>query len=186
MMAPTHRLGGIAAGIATATLIHTDTAGTLIILAGALVGSIFPDIDNKNSRISYKMPITALIVSAGKYIVRIIASSLPRKKKQYVMSLIGHRGLTHSLIGSTIFPAIVILLGLLFKIKAGYVLLAGLSIFIGCLSHLILDMVSGGVPLFMPFSTDLYIIAKIKTGSNKEWIFRVCFVIILFFCIMKR
>lgn len=186
MMATTHRLGGIAAGITTAALIHTDITGTVIILAGALIGSIFPDIDNKNSQISHKMPITALVVSVGKYIIRIITSSLPKKQKQYINSLIGHRGFTHSLVGSIIFPAIVILIGLLFKLKTRYVLLASLSIFIGCLSHLVLDMFSGGVPLFMPFSTDQLIIAKIKTGGNMEWLFRLCLLIILLFFIIKR
>ena len=183
MMAPTHRLGGIAVGMTTAALLHTDITGTVILFAGALIGSIFPDIDNKNSRISHKMPITALVVSAGRYLIRGIASFLPRKQKQYIMALTGHRGFTHSLIGSAVLPVIVILIGLLLRLKIGYILLAGLGIFIGCLSHLLLDMLSGGVPLLMPFSTDKILISEIKTGGSKEWLFRLCLLLILIFSI---
>ncbi|MCM1118908.1 MAG: metal-dependent hydrolase [bacterium] len=186
MMATTHRLGGIAVGATAAALLHTNTAGTLILITGALVGSIFPDIDNKKSTISRKMLITALVVSAGRHLINAVTASFPKEQKQYVKLLIGHRGFTHSLIGSTILPVFVILIGLLLKLKARYLMLAGLGIFSGCLSHLFLDMLSGGVPLFMPFSTDLLIVARIKTGSSMERIFRVCLALVLLFSLIGK
>lgn len=186
MMATTHRLGGIAVGATTAALLHTDTIGSVIIFIGALVGCIFPDIDNRHSRISRKMPITALVVSVCQCIIRIITSFLPKKQKRYIKSLAGHRGITHSLVGSMVLPAIVILIGLLIKLKTGYILLASLGIFVGCLSHLILDMLSGGVPLFMPFSTERSVIAEIKTGGYMEWLFRLSLAAILIFSIIRR
>ncbi len=42
MMATTHRLGGIAMGAVTAALLHTNTADTMILITGALIGSISP------------------------------------------------------------------------------------------------------------------------------------------------
>lgn len=152
MMATTHRLGGIAVGAATASLLHADVAGTMILITGALIGSIFPDIDNKRSTISRKMPITALVVSAGRHLINAVTSSFPKEQKQYVKLLIGHRGFTHSLIGSIILPVIVILIGLLLKLKMKYLLLAGLGIFSGCLSHLFLDMLSGSASVHAFFN----------------------------------
>lgn len=186
MMATTHRLGGIAMGAVTAALLRTNTAGTMILITGALIGSIFPDIDNKKSTISRKMPITALVVSAGRHLINAVTSSFPKEQKRYVKLLIGHRGFTHSLIGSTILPVIVIFIGLLLKFGSRYLLLASLGIFSGCLSHLFLDMLSGGVPLLMPFSTDLLIIARIKTGSSIEGLFRMCLALILLFFLIGK
>lgn len=147
MMSTTHRLGGIAVGAATAALLHTNTAGTMILITGALIGRIFPDIDNKRSTISRRMPITALVVSAGRHLINAVTSSFPKEQKQYVKLLIGHRGFTHSLIGSIILPVIVILIGLLLKLETRYLLL----------------------------------IAKIKTGSSIEGLFRICLALILLF-----
>lgn len=173
MMASTHRLGGVVIGTTAAALLHTNITGTAIILIGSLVGSILPDIDNRNSRISHKMPVTALIVSVGQYIIHIVTSVIPKKQRLYIRSLSGHRGITHSIIGSTILPAIIFLIGILFKQKLGTVFLAGFGVFIGCLSHLILDMFSGGVPFLIPFSNKRVTLANIKTGGWMEWIFRI-------------
>lgn len=100
MMATTHRLGGIAMGAVTAALLHTNTADTMILITGALIGSIFPDINNKKSTISRKMPITALVVSAGRHLINAVTSSFPKEQKRYVKLLIGHRGLHIPLSGA--------------------------------------------------------------------------------------
>lgn len=173
MMASTHRLGGIAVGTTAAALLQTSITGTVVILIGSLIGSIFPDIDNRNSRISRKMPITALVVSVGQYLIRIVTSFLPKEQRRYIRSLSGHRGITHSIIGSMILPTIIFLIGILFKQKVGTLFLAGFGVFIGCLSHLILDMLSGGVPLLMPFLNKRVVLANIKTGGRMEWLFRI-------------
>lgn len=184
MMGKTHKLGGIIAGITFTKIFHTDMTGSLVIIAGALIGSTFPDIDNPNSRIRHRMPITSLLVSFGQNIIRKAASTLPQKQKQYVTSMIGHRGITHSFIGCTFLPVIAILIGLLLRFGILNALLAGLGIFIGCLSHLLLDMLSGGVPLFMPFSADKIYISEIQTGGRKEKMFRLCLAVVLIFSIM--
>lgn len=186
MMATTHRLGGIAAGAAVTSLLHPGVTGTLIIFIGALVGSIFPDIDNRNSRISRKMPVTAMVVTLGQWLIHMISAFLPKKQKSFVRSLAGHRGITHSLMGSMIFPAIICIIGILLEQKMNLWLLAAVGIFVGCLSHLLLDMLSGGVPLFMPFSTGRVRISNIKTGGFTEWLFRMIFVVIMIFSCLNQ
>lgn len=181
MMGKTHKIGGNAIGLLTATILHTNIFGAGIIIAGALIGSMFPDIDNKNSRISHKMKITSRLISAGRRKLYKNTHKLSKERQDYIWSLAGHRGITHSLIGSLFLPLITIIIGLILKIHISYVLLACLGTFLGYLSHLLLDMISGGVPLLLPFSTDKFFIAQIKTRGDKERIVRACLIIITMF-----
>lgn len=181
MMGKTHKLAGNVIGLITATLLHTNLITSGIIIAGSMLGSMFPDIDNKNSRISHKMKITSRLISAGRRNLYKKTRHLSKDQKAHVWNIAGHRGITHSLIGSLFLPLITIIIGLIFKIHIRYILLACLGLFLGYLSHLLLDMLSGGVPLFMPFSTNKIFIAQIKTRGDKERIFRACLIIITMF-----
>lgn len=181
MMATTHRLGGLAAGTALAALLQADLEASGILLAGALLGSLIPDIDNKQSSISRKWPLAGWAVSAGQTIIRGISWLLPRKPRNYIRSLIGHRGLTHSLMPVIVLPLLVMLAGKgIGYVGMGKYAAAGLAG--GILSHLILDMLAGGVPLFIPFSTKRFCLAKIKTGGAAEWLFRAAILVIFLFC----
>lgn len=175
MMAATHRLGGIAAGTALAAILKVDVAETGILLAGAVLGSLLPDIDNRNSTISYKIPLVSLLVTVGQAAIRGISSLFPRKQKNYIRSLIGHRGLTHSLLAAVLLPLPVaaICLSAGFS-RIGLYVAAGLLG--GMLSHLLFDMLAGGAPLFMPFTTKRVVLAKMKTGGLIEWLFRLLLV----------
>lgn len=175
MMAATHRLGGIAAGTALAAILKVDVAETGILLAGAVLGSLLPDIDNRNSTISYKIPLVSLLVTVGQAAIRGISSLFPRKQKNYIRSLIGHRGLTHSLLAAVLLPLPVaaICLSAGFSRIGLYVTVGLLG---GMLSHLLFDMLAGGAPLFMPFTTKRVVLAKIKTGGLIEWLFRLLLV----------
>lgn len=175
MMAATHRLGGIAAGTALAAILKVDMAETGILLAGAVLGSLLPDIDNRNSTISYKIPLVSLLVTVGQAAIRGISSLFPRKQKNYIRSLIGHRGLTHSLLAAVLLPLPVaaICLSAGFS-RIGLYVAAGLLG--GMLSHLLFDMLAGGAPLFMPFTTKRVVLAKMKTGGLIEWLFRLLLV----------
>lgn len=177
MMAATHRLGGLAAGMAIAAVLHTSPADTGVIIAGAVLGSLVPDIDNRQSCISRKWKIASLAVSAGQAVIRGLSNLLPRKQKKYVRSLIGHRGLTHSLAAAVLIPLVVVAGGEFLKnsitgIYAAYGMSAGI------LSHLLFDIFAGGVPLLMPFSVKRVCFARIKTGGLIEWIFRIILIIV--------
>lgn len=179
MMALTHRIGGMAAGTAIATVLHTDTCNSGIIIAAALVGCLLPDIDNSKSSISRKWSFISFFVSAGQRIIRIISNLFPIKQREYIRSLIGHRGLTHSLVPVVMMPGIVLLIGSITGYRCVYMIALGLVG--GIISHLFLDMLAGGVPLLMPFTTKRLCLARIKTGGFLEWIFRCILIIVLLY-----
>lgn len=180
MMAPTHRIGGIAAGTVMAALVKPDISGGVILLVGAVLGSLLPDIDNRHSSISRKWPLISLLVTIGQTVIRGLSALLPGKQKRYVRSLIGHRGITHSLCPVIVLPLVAAAVGYLsgYKIKGLY---TALGLAGGMLSHLAFDMLAGGVPLLMPFTTKRICIARIKTGGIAEWIFRVILIVIFMY-----
>lgn len=180
MMAASHRLGGIATGTALAAAIHTNIYESGFLLAAAVLGSLIPDIDNAHSSVSRRFSGISLLVTVGQGIIRILTKLLPRKYANYVKSLIGHRGITHSLIPVLLVPGIVIGIGCGIGYgRAGYLVALGLAG--GILSHLLFDMFAGGVPLLMPFSTKRICLAKIKTGGAVEWIFRGLLILIFIY-----
>ena len=162
MMGSTHRIGGMLAGFLAAGQCQDTGAGSLVILAGALAGSLLPDIDNPHSTISGKLPVLSLAVNTGQGIIRAASRLLPGRAGKNIRSMAGHRGIFHSLF----FPALLLILCRMKPGAAMWGLLAGM------LSHLLLDALAGGVPLFMPFSVKRIRIAGIKTGGAGEKIFR--------------
>lgn len=178
MMALTHRIGGIAAGTAIASVLHTNACSSGIIIAAALVGCLLPDIDNSKSSISRKLSFISFLVSIGQGIIRIISNLFPAKQREYIRSLIGHRGLTHSLVPVVLLPVIAVFTGSITGYRIyGHMIAFGLSG--GIISHLLLDMLAGGVPLFIPFTTKRVCLTKIKTGGVVEWIFRGLLIVTL-------
>lgn len=172
MTASTHRLGGLAAGAVMAGILHTDPIGSGMILAGSMLGCLLPDIDNRRSAISFKWLVVRALVAVGQAVIRGISNLFPKKQQRYIRSLIGHRGLTHSLV-----PVILVLLAGAFIGRAvdigavGYCAAGGVAA--GLVSHLLMDMLAGGVPLLLPFTTKRITLAHIKTGGAVEWLFRI-------------
>lgn len=172
MMAATHRLGGLAVGITLAAVSHADPANGITVIAGAVLGSLIPDIDNRHSAISRKWQLAGFGVWLGQGLIRMVSNIFPAKQRQYIRSLVGHRGLTHSLVPVVLMPLAAAGFGQVTGSAAfGYYAAAGLAG--GILSHILFDMLSGGVPLLMPFSTRRIALAHIKTGGVAEWLFRL-------------
>ncbi len=117
----------------------TPETATLFILGG-LVGSIFPDIDSSTSYIG------KLAYPISRYINKV--SKCFGKEKEY------HRGILHD---PTLYIAGLVLSYLFFSPIVG--------LFLGCLSHLFLDMFNpAGISLFLGASR--LSLAGIKSGSK--------------------
>ena len=139
----THINGGILVGLYVGlqmTNIPIVTSGVL--LGGVLVGSVFPDIDHKNSYIGHK----AKTVSKA------------------INKFSGHRKLFHA-------PLMYLLLySISIGMITHKLLIVGVKgLFLGVLSHLLLDSFTvGGLPWFYPFSKKKFTLGKIKTNSKLE------------------
>lgn len=190
MMAATHRLGGAVAGILAAEILipgNQEILKTVSIVGGAVIGSLIPDIDNAKSSISRKIPLASIIVSLFQTFFRGLAELLPNKEEKILRGVVGHRGITHSLL---ILPItyFVFLLARKIEVIQNYkeftFFIAG--VLIGMTSHLILDMFAGGVPLFCPITNKRITIAHIKTGGLVEVILRTLAVIILVATVFEK
>lgn len=139
----THVNGGILLGLYMICRVPKQSVLTSgLLLGGAIVGSLFPDIDHKNSYIGQK------------------AKSVSKAINKFA----GHRKLFHA-------PLIYLFLysiGIgMIKEKLGLVAING--VFMGIFSHLILDSFTiGGLPWFYPFSKKKVSLAKIKTNGKFE------------------
>ncbi len=125
-------------------LCNTPDTATLFILGG-LIGGIFPDIDNPTSYIGkLTVPVSSVIGTFG---------SISGKTGPM------HRGILHE--------PVVYLIGLILS----YLYCPSLvGLFVGCLSHLYLDMFTpAGIPFF--FGIKHFRLAKITSGSKQSVIF---------------
>lgn len=170
MTGATHRLGGIAVGILIVNVAGMqEPIGEAAVVAGSLLGSLLPDIDNPRSSISYQWPVLRMIVGIGQGAVRLLAAALPGKMRKRVRSMAGHRGIIHSPCIAVFLFLLILLAGKVLHLDTG---LFALGLFAGMLSHIFLDMFSGGAPLGMPFTTERVTLARIKTGGAVEWMIR--------------
>lgn len=162
----THMAGGLLIGVSSLNLVadklnlNSDIASFegMIFITGAVIGSLFPDIDHRGSYLGRKAKITSTITNA----------------------LFGHRGITHSPIVMGAFVFFLYLLSKLFIVTSPFIKLWFIGFFLGILSHIFLDMLTkGGVPLLYPFSKKKISLTNIKTGSVGE---KVIMIIIMITC----
>ncbi|QAT43069.1 metal-dependent hydrolase [Aminipila luticellarii] len=152
----THSLGGVAAGLVVIAAGNiTEPAQQATVMAGAVLGSLFPDIDHRQSWIAHKAPVAANI-TAG---------------------LFKHRGAIHT-------PVFVLIAGILLSLLNQFWLQnraypAGIFIqgFIpGMISHLILDTLNvQGIMWLWPLSRKRFHLLSIRTNSVMETV--VCMVL---------
>ena len=71
---------------------------TLAMTTGSVLGGLLPDIDNVHSQIGSRLPVVELIVHGCQRGIRLLSGILPRKLRENVRSMTGHRGLLHSLL----------------------------------------------------------------------------------------
>ena len=141
MTGKTHSATGFFAGLVISSYTGCSGAMTLAMVTGSVLGGLLPDIDNVHSQIGSRLPVVELIVHGCQRGIRLLSGILPRKMRENVRSMIGHRGLLIGMIA-------------------------------GDLSHLILDMLSGGVPLLMPFSVVRTRVCSFRTGGIVDRLWR--------------
>ena len=139
----THINGGILVGLyVNLQMSNTSIISTGVFLGGAVVGSIFPDIDHKNSYIGKK------------------AKTISKAINKFA----GHRKLFHA-------PLMYLLLySISIGMINDKLLLVGIKgLFLGVLSHLLLDSFTiGGLPWFYPLSKKKFSLGSVKTNSKVE------------------
>lgn len=154
MKGKNHAIAGLCAGGCTVASIITaygipGSGKTIAITAGtfavAYLGSLFPDIDSRTSKMGKKLKITSKIVS----------------------SLFGHRGFFHS----PLFAGLIYLLCRFLFERNGITEFSPIYIgFIaGMLMHLACDMATkGGLPLLYPYTRKRFSISILESGSKYE------------------
>lgn len=152
MTTVSHQLSGLVFALLALNLFFAGAYSYqlfLILLFFALLGAIFPDIDEPNSYIGRR---TYIISKLFKFVF-------------------GHRGFTHSLAGMIFFTVILgVITSVYFNLPYSVPLFFGL----GYLSHLLGDLLtSHGIPLFSPFMSRRYSLSFFSTGSGLEYFFRI-------------
>ena len=160
MNATTHAIFGVAALTGTALLAGTEPS--IYAYPVAIVAAWLPDVDNPRSRLGnglsrFKNPLLNLITRPLSWALRITSF--------FLLKTVGHRTLTHSLLGLALFMLPMWLLfgdypGVFYALGAGYA------------SHIFADgLNTRGVPLLWPFGgTFRFLPGGFKSGGVVELI----------------
>ena len=151
MKGSNHLIAGVCtAGCLTASAIIENEAGILTIAGMAMaagIGSLFPDIDSRTSKLGKRMKITSWLCS----------------------KVFGHRGFLHS----PLFLAITyILCWTIFRTNniMEYNYIWG-GFIAGMLMHLMCDITTkGGIPLLYPWARGRFSLGTLKSGSKWEFV----------------
>lgn len=147
----THIMGGAVAG--SIIVMSSDVSQTedMLIMSGAIVGSLLPDIDHRQSKISR----SSAVASLTSFITSIFSK---------------HRGALHTLFFIMIIYIASIFITLWMPMQfqtAGKLIFAGLIP--GMWSHIVLDTLNpGGIMWLYPLKKKYIHILKIRTGSLLE------------------
>ncbi|RHW39468.1 hypothetical protein D1B33_01085 [Lysinibacillus yapensis] len=170
MNKPAHLMGGLTAGIAVLKNIEstvpqiglTDAmVSGGVVLCGALLGSLLPDIDHRNSYIGRKLKVASFIIS----------------------KTLGHRSVIHTPLVIFAFSALLYFFSKELtgqsQVLSSYFIM-GLSA--GMWSHLLLDMMTRrGIPLLYPITKKSFRIANFKGGGMGDTISIIgCAILIVF------
>ncbi len=192
MTGKTHLMGGVLLNSALLYAVSAANNSSVnivsslpFILCGA-VGALFPDIDEPNSTISHKLPLLSGAFSLNRNIKRRKAAALfqskaEKEKTRQELRDASHRGITHYLIVWLI-PALAVFLLMCLADSLYFLnvainmnlLFCLLGFILGGISHIVLDMISGKIPCFAPFTRKSFGVCVFKTGGILEkYIFRI-------------
>ncbi len=192
MTGKTHLLGGLLFTTGASLVMVVITKGSINsylamipLVAGGELGAYLPDIDHPNSHISRILPFTASLFRNDRRKKWKAAhdDNLTGEEKaaaELAYEEASHRGRTHYLLPWAVVLAIGLVALLVGKLINNIVVLGVaiflLGVFAGALSHLLLDMISGQVPILAPFIRTEVGVRIFKTGGNLE---RILFRLIL-------
>jgi membrane-bound metal-dependent hydrolase YbcI (DUF457 family) len=166
MTGKTHLAGGVAAtsGLLMALealgAVPMSMVGVAVACVGGAVASLFPDIDEPNSTISHRLPITSGLYSASRFGRRMTAVSRNEVRDA------SHRGNTHYLFTWLIVSAISVAAGMALSTAGhGWGLYAAAGVVAGYLSHILLDILSGRIQILAPFSRKYVGVRLFVTGG---------------------
>lgn len=145
----THSLGGVAAGLLVISAGNTiEPVQQAAIMGGAILGSLFPDIDHRRSWIGHKLPLVA-DVAAG---------------------LFKHRGAIHTPVFIFVVSIVLGLLNWGWMHELSFLATCFIRGFIpGMVSHLVLDTLNvQGIMWMWPISDKRLHILNIRTNSIME------------------
>lgn len=135
MLYKTHIAGGLALGyilfnkVPMLNVDITESKTLIIITSGLVLGSLFPDIDHKNSYLSRKLKPVSFITS----------------------KVFKHREFTHSIVGTISISYLMYFILSKTNMEYMYKSMFSKAFTIGIISHIILDMMTiSGVVLFYP------------------------------------
>ena len=160
MNATTHAIFGVAALAGASLLVGNDPP--LYAYPAAVVAAWIPDVDNPRSRLGNglsrtKSPVLNALTRPASWILRITSFVLT--------CTVGHRTLTHSLLGIALFGAVVSSIApfapnLFFALVVGYA------------SHLVADALNTrGVPLLWPVGWCFRLLPRgVRSGGSAEFV----------------
>ena len=186
MMGTTHRTGSIALACGVVALCPKDQislipAATFVVASA--IGGLFPDADTPYSTYGRRF----MIILWPFYLIRKAVSMLGCliKPLKNVGKALGHRGLFHSPLLWTVIFGLIFAIFKFFGVNdaiAYSILFGGYT---GIISHVLLDYISGGVPLLAPVKMKRYTPPiKFKTGGIFEVLFNVAFIGISVLCVL--
>lgn len=168
MLGPSHRIIGIASGMGAMYLAGispvADPLRYAVGIACSVLGSYLPDADEPNSTIGHGLYLLWLPFYIFRGIAAVLGLILPPFKA--LAKSLGHRHVLHT----PIFWGMVCV-GLWIVFPINMVRFGILMVSCGILSHLFADMLTGGVPLFFPFSSKQFRLPVcFKTGGYFEFL----------------
>ena len=154
----THKIGGICSGLIASTMLFSNNVGvegvlsSALIVSGATIGSLAPDIDHPESKVGRKFILKPISI--------------------FINKVFGHRTITHSVVISIFMTMILLFSTLLFSGIPNFIysnLIIGFCV--GWFSHLLLDLLTvKGIPVFYPFIKKKYSLLKFKTNRDEEFV----------------
>lgn len=152
----THKVGGLCSGLIVSTIMFSKNPelGNLIssglIISGATIGSLAPDIDHPESKVGRKFLLRPISILISK--------------------LFGHRTITHSVVMSVFMTILLLISTTMFTGIPKFIysnLIIGFCV--GWMSHLLLDLITvKGIPIYYPFIKRKYSLLKFKTSRDEE------------------
>lgn len=170
MLYKTHIAGGLALGYVLFNKVGilkvdlTQSKSLIIVTSGLILGSLFPDIDHKNSYLSRKIKPISFITS----------------------KVFRHREFTHSIVGTISISYLLNLILSKTNIESVYSRMFISAFTTGIISHILLDMVTvSGVVLFYPLykkrvRLGLFNPRKYSKMESRQMVIMIVFIIIAF------